>query len=1164
MKQGILLITIGLVLLSAASAMAEPLSGVGDVAIHLNGGADVAYIGDTNTVEFWIKNDVQLIGLMLGFEFSIGRNYTFDPAHGTANFGYAKPVGDAVGSFDLYHGETAYIDNISTDSILISGVAMMSNFPAHATHALCYTMAVYIPPGQAELIGGFCVDNIFIPPSGSWTFVEQGGYGYAPNFQGNPNSSESNPDAPPVCFDIVIPSLTIVPAPPGFTYVPNVPDWNQPPFSGATNYCAPVSALNIVDYWQSNLSFGGLVDPADAAVYPSGSATADLIGYFMGTNGVGCPRRINQGIWPGTHFTDEAPGLDEYIKWNTPGQFGPDATEPTFPAWKIGYSNAIVALHQLSNPELFNLLVAEISSGWPSKIDFNYWNPINADTAFIDGATQDTIFVYQWGANTGGSGPPNPQEEWDYDVGHAVTGVGYIPMWNGIDWAIVHDNWPTTRAHIAIPWANLMALVTAQPPSTSPPDTGDVPNPSFELGQLGQVPTSWVRQDSSIGPGVTTWHDMKSVNTHYFDGERSLYMYAKCKDAYTAASYSSLTYAWTENWINCPNASRVRLHIRDIATTHSTYWGWGTHILLFFTDGVNTVSASPLFDRGEGYDNNHYTYIDSVNSDDGFPWYVYVREIPASIDQTHMKIGIRCHAGGWSWHGYETSLGFYADIVELLPSDSLVFYPTQDATIDEFYPNNCHGLEDWLVARRGGTGFKLDALLQFDLSMIPTGAAIDSATLGFYYDHYQDGNPAGKNLTVHRNTGSWNESTVTWNNAPGYDPTVISTATVPGGASWMEWNVTSSVQDMVDGLVSNDGWRVVDPSGSGFFTMIYFPSKQHVTYKPYLRIVRKAVALDCMPGDADGNGTIDIDDVVYLLAYIFSGGPSPTPYEICSGDAGCSCAVDIDDVTYLIAYIFMSGPPPCGCDEWVTQCDMPLRVSFDGDEDGDAPGDEQALSKTVEGTASLSMLDSRDGLKTNLLVSIEANREVQALQLDYEITGEVRDMRIESLIDGIQEFHGIADDVLKVGLLDLRGQTMIPAGGAEIINISFVGDGEIELVGSIAVARGGGRLNTTRNSLVADAIVPKSYVLHQNKPNPFNPATEIAFTLPIPSHVKLDVFNILGQKVTTLIDGYRPTGDHTVTWEGKDGNGAPAASGVYFYRMEAGDYIESKKMLLLK
>jgi hypothetical protein len=64
-------------------------------------------------------------------------------------------------------------------------------------------------------------------------------------------------------------------------------------------------------------------------------------------------------------------------------------------------------------------------------------------------------------------------------------------------------------------------------------------------------------------------------------------------------------------------------------------------------------------------------------------------------------------------------------------------------------------------------------------------------------------------------------------------------------------------------------------------------------------------------GDANGSGEVDIDDVVYLIAYIFSGGPEPVPYE--SGDANCSESVDIDDVVWLITYIFSSGPAPCQC-----------------------------------------------------------------------------------------------------------------------------------------------------------------------------------------------------------------------------------------------------------
>jgi hypothetical protein len=77
---------------------------------------------------------------------------------------------------------------------------------------------------------------------------------------------------------------------------------------------------------------------------------------------------------------------------------------------------------------------------------------------------------------------------------------------------------------------------------------------------------------------------------------------------------------------------------------------------------------------------------------------------------------------------------------------------------------------------------------------------------------------------------------------------------------------------------------------------------------------------DVIIGDADDSDSWDIDDVVYLVAYIFIGGPPPTPYEKASGDATCDCQVDIDDVVHLINYIFVEGPPPCACEEWMSYC----------------------------------------------------------------------------------------------------------------------------------------------------------------------------------------------------------------------------------------------------
>jgi hypothetical protein len=71
-------------------------------------------------------------------------------------------------------------------------------------------------------------------------------------------------------------------------------------------------------------------------------------------------------------------------------------------------------------------------------------------------------------------------------------------------------------------------------------------------------------------------------------------------------------------------------------------------------------------------------------------------------------------------------------------------------------------------------------------------------------------------------------------------------------------------------------------------------------------------ACDWICSDADASGGVDIDDAVYVIAYIFSGGPPPDPYE--SGDADCSGTVDIDDVVYLVNYIFSGGNDPCDPD----------------------------------------------------------------------------------------------------------------------------------------------------------------------------------------------------------------------------------------------------------
>jgi hypothetical protein len=97
-----------------------------------------------------------------------------------------------------------------------------------------------------------------------------------------------------------------------------------------------------------------------------------------------------------------------------------------------------------------------------------------------------------------------------------------------------------------------------------------------------------------------------------------------------------------------------------------------------------------------------------------------------------------------------------------------------------------------------------------------------------------------------------------------------------------------------------------------------------------------------------------------------------------------------------------------------------------------------------------------------------------------------------------------------------------------------------------------------------DVIKPTDFSLSQNYPNPFNPTTNFQFTLPKSSHVKIEVFNIVGQKVATVVDGDMKPGEYTADWNGKDESGKTVSSGIYFYRMQAGDFSNMKKMVLIK
>jgi hypothetical protein len=98
----------------------------------------------------------------------------------------------------------------------------------------------------------------------------------------------------------------------------------------------------------------------------------------------------------------------------------------------------------------------------------------------------------------------------------------------------------------------------------------------------------------------------------------------------------------------------------------------------------------------------------------------------------------------------------------------------------------------------------------------------------------------------------------------------------------------------------------------------------------------------------------------------------------------------------------------------------------------------------------------------------------------------------------------------------------------------------------------------------AEEKSPAEFSLSNNYPNPFNPETRIGYFIPKACQVKLEIFNILGQRVRTLVDEAQTAGKKEVIWDGKDEKGNELASGVYFYKLQAGDFTQTKKMVLMK
>ncbi|MEJ2720337.1 MAG: beta-propeller fold lactonase family protein, partial [bacterium] len=168
---------------------------------------------------------------------------------------------------------------------------------------------------------------------------------------------------------------------------------------------------------------------------------------------------------------------------------------------------------------------------------------------------------------------------------------------------------------------------------------------------------------------------------------------------------------------------------------------------------------------------------------------------------------------------------------------------------------------------------------------------------------------------------------------------------------------------------------------------------------------------------------------------------------------------------------------------------------------------------------------------------------------------------MESRVDG---FHVLRSDTEEDGYMRVTNEVVPSAGDPEGSSYTYTDDGvrpNRTYYYMLEEVSDGGDKQLFGPCKVTYRL---TFSLEQNHPNPFNPSTKIAFTIPADGHVTLNVYDVAGRLVRTLVDEKRRANRYTVMWDGRDNRGTPVASGVYFYRILAGKYRATKKMVVVK
>ncbi len=305
-------------------------------------------------------------------------------------------------------------------------------------------------------------------------------------------------------------------------------------------------------------------------------------------------------------------------------------------------------------------------------------------------------------------------------------------------------------------------------------------------------------------------------------------------------------------------------------------------------------------------------------------------------------------------------------------------------------------------------------------------------------------------------------------------------------------------------------------------------------------------------GDVNLDQRIDVADLVSIVAYIIGNfGLPPRQFE--TADLIINDTVNVFDLVGTINTIF----------------GIPVSPT--------------PTASTEPATMSLSYQDLNPGGRDVMVVRSYLPEKIAAVELDIEfdptvvvlgapkLAADASEMTMQYKISGEGKMK-----ILMHFTNPFDAAQQLPAGNIDMLEIPMYAQRYVNTGDETQLKINGALLSTsTSASIAVDGIsggplLPETFELFQNYPNPFNPTTTIEFTIGLSSDgsatqdVALDIFNILGQRVNTLVDEKLPSGHYSIEWNSRSISGHRVATGIYFYRLIVGSESETKKMLLIK